>query len=121
MLAFKAAGAEVLAISTDSPHVHQAWMEFALGKLAFPLASDMTHQVSRDYGVLLEEQGVAQRGLYVIDPKGVVRYEVVHDMEVGRSVDEVLRVLDALKSGGKTPAGWKSGEPNLVVGTPSKN
>ena len=65
----------------------------------FPLAADTTLTVCRDYGVLIEEEGVAQRALFIIDPEGIVRYQVVHDGNVGRSVDEALRVLRALRVG----------------------
>jgi peroxiredoxin (alkyl hydroperoxide reductase subunit C) len=93
--------AELLGVSTDSVFAHVAWMEFHIGSLAFPLASDRTHAVSRSYGVL-DDEGQAARGVFVIDPEGIVRYEVVHDDRVGRSVDEVLRVLAALQAKGRT-------------------
>jgi peroxiredoxin (alkyl hydroperoxide reductase subunit C) len=112
--AFAEYGAEVLGVSTDGVYSHQAWIEFALGRLQVPLASDTTLQVSRDYGVLIEEEGVAQRGLFIIDPQGVVRYEVVHDIDTGRNVDEILRVLGALSTAGKCPANWQPGEENLI-------
>jgi peroxiredoxin (alkyl hydroperoxide reductase subunit C) len=105
--------AKVIGISTDSVYSHQAWIEFHLGKLSFPLAADVTHSVSRDYGVLLEDEGVAQRGLFIIDPEGVVRYEVVHDMDAGRNVDEIVRVLASLQAGGRVPANWAPGEATL--------
>jgi peroxiredoxin (alkyl hydroperoxide reductase subunit C) len=105
--------AKVIGISTDSVYCHQAWSEFHLGKLSFPLAADVTHSVSRDYGVLLEDAGVAQRGLFIIDPEGVVRYEVVHDMDAGRNVDEIVRVLASLQAGGRVPANWAPGEATL--------
>jgi peroxiredoxin 2/4 len=113
--AFAELGAEVVGVSTDGVYCHQAWIEFALGKLRFPLASDQTLQVSRDYGVLLEDEGVAQRGLFIIDPEGVVRYEVVHDIDTGRNVDEVVRVLAALSTSGRCPANWQPGEDTLTV------
>lgn len=94
-------GAELLGVSTDSVFAHVAWMEFHIGQLAFPLASDRTHTVSRAYHVL-DDSGEAARGLFIIDPEGVVRYEVVHDEPVGRSVDEILRVLAALQRPGKS-------------------
>ncbi|MED0766365.1 redoxin domain-containing protein, partial [Aneurinibacillus thermoaerophilus] len=84
-----------------------------LGKLNFPLAADLTHKVSHDYGVLVEEQGVAQRGLFIIDPEGELKYQVVTDDNVGRSVDETLRVLQALQAGGLCPANWKPGMKTL--------
>lgn len=110
---FNKEGAEVLAVSTDSEHSHKAWIEGNLGKLNFPLASDFTKSVARDYGILIEEDGVALRGLFIIDPEGVVRYSVVHDLNVGRSVGETLRVLQALKSGGLCPIDWEPGEELL--------
>lgn len=110
---FRKEGAEVFAASTDSEHSHKAWIQGSLGKLNFPLASDFTKKVARDYGILVEEEGVALRGLFIIDPQGVVRYSVVHDLNVGRSVDETIRVLQALKSGGLCPIDWKPGEALL--------
>jgi len=108
MLAFDAAvptladrNAELLGVSTDSVFAHIAWMEFHIGDLRFPLASDQKQIVSHAYGVL-DENGQSARGIFIIDPEGIVRYEVVHDDRVGRSVDEVLRVLDALQSNGRT-------------------
>lgn len=100
-------------MSVDSEHSHKAWIDSSLGKVNFPMASDMTKQVSADYGVLLEEEGIALRGLYIIDPEGVVRYSVIHDLGVGRSVDETLRVLKALKTGGLCPIDWDEGEELL--------
>lgn len=115
---FKKLNAEVLGVSTDSEHSHKAWINLAheqggLGTLEFPLASDMTQKVAKDYGVLIEEEGIALRGLFIIDPEGVLRYSVVHDLNVGRSVDETLRVLQGLKSGGLCPLDWKPGEETL--------
>jgi alkyl hydroperoxide reductase subunit AhpC len=111
---------EVLGVSTDSKYSHRAWINTprdsnGLGKLNYPLASDFTKTVSRDYGVLIEEDGAALRGLFIIDPEGIIRYQVVHDLDVGRSVDETLRVLQALQSGGLCPANWKPGQKHLVA------
>lgn len=111
--AFKTLGADILGVSIDSEHAHKAWINSSLGKLNFPLASDLTKQVSRDYGVLIEEEGIALRGLFIIDPNGIVRYSVVHDLNVGRSVDETLRVLKALQTGGLCPMDWDEGEDLL--------
>lgn len=110
--------AEILGVSTDSEHSHKAWINLAkeqggLGRLEFPLASDMTQRVARDYGVLIEEEGIALRGLFIIDPEGVLRYSVIHDLNVGRSVDETIRVLQGLKSGGLCPIDWKPGDETL--------
>lgn len=77
------------------------------------MAADMTKNVARDYGVLIEEDGIALRGLFIIDPDGIVRYSVVHDLNVGRSVDETLRVLRALQTGGLCPIDWDEGESLL--------
>lgn len=115
---FSSNGAEVLGVSTDSVYSHRAWIKTpvndgGLGGLNYPLASDITKQVSRDYGVLVEEQGIALRGLFIIDPEGVLRYQVVTDLNVGRSVDETLRVLQALQTGGLCPIDWHPGEKTL--------
>jgi peroxiredoxin (alkyl hydroperoxide reductase subunit C) len=114
----KSIGAEVLGISTDSVYSHRAWIksskaEGGLGSLNYPLASDITKQVARDYGVLIEEEGISLRGLFIIDPQSTIRYQVVSDLNVGRSVDEVLRVLHALQTGGLCPIDWQVGERTL--------
>jgi alkyl hydroperoxide reductase subunit AhpC len=110
---FKALGADVLGASVDSEHSHKAWINGDLGELAFPLASDMTKKVSEEYGILIEDAGIALRGLFIIDPEGVLRYSVVHDLNVGRSVDETLRVLKALQTGGLCPMDWDEGDDLL--------
>lgn len=110
---FKALGAEVVAASVDSEHSHKAWINGDLGKLNFPLASDMTKKVASDFGILDEEAGIALRGLFIIDPEGKVKYSVVHDLNVGRSVDETLRVLKALQTGGLCPIDWDEGDSLL--------
>lgn len=110
---FKKEGAEVLGVSVDSEHSHKAWINSSLGKINYPLASDMTKKVAEDYGVLLEDEGITLRGLFIIDPEGIVKYSVIHDNNVGRSVDETLRVLKALKTGGLCPANWDEGEELL--------
>ncbi|QUI21764.1 peroxiredoxin [Vallitalea pronyensis] len=110
---FTKLGADVLAVSIDSQYSHQAWINGTLGQIAFPIASDMTKSVSNDYGVLLEEEGIALRGLFIVDPEGVIRYSVIHDLNVGRSVDETLRVLQALQAGGLCPVDWTPGENML--------
>jgi alkyl hydroperoxide reductase subunit AhpC len=69
--------------------------------------------VSRDYGILIEEEGISLRGLFIIDPEGNVKYSVVLDLSVGRSVDETLRVLKAFKTGGLCAVNWNEGDPNL--------
>jgi|SRR5882672_8097176 len=117
---FRAVGAEVLAVSIDSKFVHRAWIKTpreknGLGELNFPLASDLTKDISRKYGVLIEEKGIALRGLFIIDPKGILQYQVVHNLGVGRSVDETLRVLQAFQTGDLCPANWKPGQSTLKV------
>ena len=115
---FTELGAEVLGVSTDSVFCHRAWIktpvaEGGLGGLSYPLGADVTKQVSRDYGVLIEEKGVALRGLFIIDPEGILRYQVICDLNVGRSIDETLRVLQALQSGGMCPLEWHPGDQTL--------
>lgn len=110
--------AEILGVSTDSKFSHRAWIktprdENGLGDLNYPLGADTTHKVSRDYGVLIEDEGIALRGLFIIDPEGIVRYQVVTDNNIGRSVDETLRVLQALQTGGLCPSDWKPGQKTL--------
>ena len=102
---------ELLGISVDSIELHQEWLTTAvadggLGPLQFPLASDPHGAASRAYGVWVAEKQVSTRGLFIIDPGGVLQYAVVHNLSVGRSADEVLRVLDALRNGGLCPASW---------------
>jgi peroxiredoxin 2/4 len=99
--AFAKLDAELLGVSTDGIHSHVAWMEFHIGQLNFPLASDRTQAVSRAYDVL-DDAGQSARAVFVIDPQGIVRHEVVHDDRVGRSVNEILRVIDSLQAPGRT-------------------
>ncbi len=109
---------EILGCSTDSVFSHWAWLNTPREKngiagTQFPLVSDFTKSVARAYGVLDEKSGVAQRGLFIIDPDGVLKYAVVTDDNVGRSVEETLRVLQALQTGGLCPAEWKPGKALL--------
>ena len=111
--------ADVLGASTDSVHSHFAWLSTPREKngiagTAYPLVADYTKEVARAYGVLDEGEGVAQRGLFIIDPEGVLRYSVVTADNVGRSVDETLRVLQALQTGGLCPADWSPGKQLLT-------
>ncbi len=103
----------MLAVSVDSEHSHKAWINGDLGKLNFPLASDITKETSRNYGVLDEELGIALRGLFIISPDKYIKYSVIHDLNVGRSVDETIRVLKALKTGGLCPIDWSEGDELL--------
>jgi len=109
---FKSLNAQVLGVSVDSVHSHKAWLK-DLGKLSYPLLSDITKEVSRKYGVLLEDKGIALRGTFIIDPEGKIRYQLVHDLGVGRSVEEILRVLNALQTGDLCPVEWKPGKKTL--------
>jgi alkyl hydroperoxide reductase subunit AhpC len=115
---FQDLDAEVLGISVDSIHSHRAWIntprdQNGLGGLNFPLAADFNKTTARAYGVLDEEAGVAFRGLFIIDPDGILKYQVVTDLNVGRSTEETLRVLQALQAGGLCPANWKPGQEML--------
>lgn len=109
---------QVLGASIDSQFVHLAWQktprtEGGLGRVEFPMIADTNHSISRAYGVLLDDAGVALRGLFLIDKNGVVRHMLVNDLPLGRSVEEALRVVDALahfeKHGEVCPANWKPG------------
>jgi peroxiredoxin (alkyl hydroperoxide reductase subunit C) len=118
---FEGIGAEVIGVSTDSVFSHRAWLQTTRDKggvegLRYPLASDQTKDISRAYGVLIEQQGVALRGLFVIDPEGMLRYAVIHDLNVGRSAEETLRVIQALQTGGLCQADWKPGQKTLSAG-----
>ena len=117
---FTSLGADVLGASTDSVHSHFAWLNTPLDKngiagVKYPLVADYKKEVARAYGVLDESTGVAQRGRFIIDPEGVLRYAVVTNDNVGRSVDETLRVLQALQTGGLCAADWKPGKKLLTV------
>ena len=106
---------DILGASTDSVYSHRVWMGMpresqGIAGLRFPLLSDKTGRMARDYGVLLEDEGVALRGLFIIDPEGVIQYSVTHNLNVGRSVDETLRVLEAIQSGGLCGSDWKPGQ-----------
>lgn len=111
---FEKLNAVVLGCSTDSVYSHLAWSETdALSKLNYPLLSDLNHSVSRDYGVLVEGEGIALRGCFIIDPDGVLRWQLVNDLGIGRSTKEVLRVLAALQTGELCPANWNPGDKTL--------
>ncbi|KAK0222534.1 thioredoxin-like protein [Armillaria nabsnona] len=120
---FKALDTKVLGVSTDSQHSHFAWAnqprkEGGLGPdLKLPLIADRNMSISRDYGVLLEEEGIALRGLFIIDPKGILRQITVNDLPVGRSVDETIRLIKAFqftdKHGEVCPANWHEGDKTM--------
>lgn len=110
---FEDLDAQVVAVSVDSKYSHLAWQNTDLGDIVYPMLSDITKHTSRRYGVLLEDEGIALRGLFIIDPEGTVQYEVVHGTDVGRSVDETIRVLQALQTESLCPVGWQPGDPTL--------
>ena len=115
---FEGVGAEVIGISTDSVYSHRAWLQTPRDKggvegLKFPLGADITKKMSKDYGVLIDDKGIALRGLFVIDPEGVLRYKVVHDLNIGRSAEETLRVIQALQTGGLCQAEWRPGQKTI--------
>jgi alkyl hydroperoxide reductase subunit AhpC len=115
---FEELGTQVLGVSIDSVYSHLAWMntprdKHGLGELKYPLASDITKEVASRYGVLIEEAGIALRGLFIIDPNGVLQYAVINSLNIGRSTEETLRVLQALQTGGLCPSDWKPGKQLL--------
>ncbi len=117
---FQGVGAEVLGVSTDSVHSHRAWLKTPQNQngiegVKYPIASDVGGKLARAYNILVEESNIALRGLFIINPEGVLQYSVVHDLNIGRSVDETLRVLQGLQTGGLCAADWKPGQENLTV------
>jgi peroxiredoxin 2/4 len=114
LASFKKLNTEVLGASVDSKFSHLAWMQRGdLGDLKFPLLSDLKKETATRYGIFDEKEGVAMRGLFIIDPNGILQYQLVHNLSVGRSVEETLRVLAALQTGELCPLGWKPGEKTL--------
>jgi alkyl hydroperoxide reductase subunit AhpC len=120
---FKKRNCDVVGVSVDSQFCHLAWIntpraEGGLGELKYPLVADLSKKISADYGVLLDA-GIALRGLFIIDKSGTVRHITINDLPLGRSVDEALRVLDALQHfethGEVCPANWKPGEKAMNV------
>ncbi|QDU78768.1 Alkyl hydroperoxide reductase subunit C [Polystyrenella longa] len=105
----------LLTASTDSAFSHKGWCDAHedLGKLKIPMLADNNLELSRAFDVLDEAKGIAYRGVYLIDPNGVLRWMAVHDLGVGRNVEEVLRVLDALQTDKLCPCNWKKGEETL--------
>ena len=110
---FRKRDAVVMGVSVDSVYSHKAWTEGSLGALSFPLVSDLKREISRAYGVLHEGEGVSLRATVLIDPEGVVRSLAVNDLAVGRSIDELVRTLDAFQTGELCPAGWTRGAKTL--------
>jgi peroxiredoxin (alkyl hydroperoxide reductase subunit C) len=121
--AFQERGAEVVGCSIDSQFSHFAWLNTPRGKggiqgVSYPLLADINKEIARNYGVLCEEEGIAFRGLFLIDKEGVVRHQLVNDLPLGRSVDEAIRILDALRffeqHGEVCPANWAKGDKGMA-------
>jgi len=111
---FAAANAQVIGCSVDSVHSHKRWLRDDLGNLGYPLLSDLTKRISRDYGVLIEERGIATRGTFIIDPEQKIQYMSIHNTSVGRDANEILRVLQGCQSGELCQAGWKKGDQHII-------
>lgn len=114
---FKDRDTQVLTASTDNEFVHLAWKQNHkdLKDLPFPMLSDIKRELSASLGILDEQEGVAQRATYIVDPGGIVRYVSVNDMSVGRNPKEVLRVLDALQTDELCPCNWTQGQDTIKV------
>lgn len=104
---------DIVAASTDSEWSHKNWFERDLPEVEYPVIADTTQVISRRYGILNEDDGSSERGLFIIDPEGIVRYVVISSGSVGRSVKETLRVLKAIQSGELCPIEWEEGEETL--------
>jgi lipoyl-dependent peroxiredoxin subunit C len=114
---FQDRDAQVLGASTDTHYVHLAWRNdhADLKDLPYPMLADTKRELSTALGVLHKQDGVPLRATFVVDPEGIIRFVSVNDLSVGRNVDEVLRVLDALQTDELCPCNWKKGEPTLQV------
>ena len=112
---FQDRDAQVLGISTDSDYVHLAWRQSHkdLNTLPFPMLSDIKRELSTALGILNENAGVCNRATFIVDPNGVIRHVSVNDLKVGRNVDEVLRVLDALQTDELCQCNWNKGDAPL--------
>lgn len=106
---------QVVTASTDSEFVHLAWRthEEKLNKLSIPMLSDVKRELSSALGILDENEGVAQRATYIVDPEGIIRFVYVTDLNVGRNPKEVLRVLDGLQTDELCPCNWEKGQATL--------
>ena len=123
---FKQRGVEVIGVSIDSQFTHLAWKNTpvnngGIGQVKYPLIADVKHEICRAYDVEFGAAGVAFRGSFLIDQKGVVRHQVVNDLPLGRNVDEMLRMVDALQfteeHGEVCPAGWNKGKAGMKPST----
>jgi peroxiredoxin 2/4 len=120
---FKAKGVEVIGVSIDSQFSHLAWKntkveEGGIGDIQYPMVADINKTISRDYGVLLEDAGIALRGTFLIDKDGVLQHSTVNHLGLGRNIDETLRMVDALQHlenhGEVCPAGWTDGDEAMT-------
>jgi peroxiredoxin (alkyl hydroperoxide reductase subunit C) len=114
---FKDRDAQVLGASCDTQFVHLAWRKSHadLKNLPYPMLADTKRELSSALGILHKDEGVPLRATFLVDPDGIIRWASVNDLKVGRNVDEVLRVLDALQTDELCPCNWKSGEDTLKV------
>ena len=122
---FRERNVEVIGVSVDSEFTHLAWKSTAvekggLGQVRFPLISDLSKSIARDYDVLVND-AVALRGTFLIDKSGVVQHQVVNNLSLGRNIDEAIRMVDALqfteKHGEVCPAGWNKGKAGMKAST----
>jgi len=120
---FKELGAEVVSVSTDTAFVHKAWFDASetIKKVTYPMAADPAHVLSDLFGVLIEAEGLARRGTFIISPDGVIKTVEIHDDAIGRSGKETLRKLKAAKFVGEhpnnvCPAAWNEGDDTLSPG-----
>ncbi|MDP3981340.1 MAG: peroxiredoxin [Chlamydiota bacterium] len=119
---FEKRNTQLIGVSIDSHYTHLAWKNTprnagGLGDIQYPLVADLNKSIARDYGVLLENAGIALRGLFLIDKDGTIRHQTINDLPLGRNVDEVIRLIDALqffeKHGEVCPANWKPGADTI--------
>lgn len=119
---FKKRDVEVVSVSIDSQFTHFAWRNTSvekggIGPIRFPMVADVKHEITQAYGIEYTEAGVALRASFLIDKEGIVQHQVVNNLPLGRNVDEMLRVVDALQfheqHGEVCPAGWKKGEKGM--------
>ncbi|MCS6799783.1 MAG: peroxiredoxin [Myxococcota bacterium] len=112
---FRARDAQLLGVSTDQEYAHLAWRRSHpdLRDLPYPMLADTKRELSSALGILHPVEGVPLRATFIVDPDGIIRHVTVNDLDVGRSVEETLRVLDALQTGELCPCNWKQGQPTL--------
>ena len=114
---FKDRDAQVLGASTDSEFVHLAWRQHKeeLNALPFPMLADVKRELTTALGILDPNEGVAQRATFIVDPEGIIRFSMVTDLNVGRNVKEVVRILDALQTDELCPCNWQKGDKTIQV------